>query len=203
MTAPEGDNNMDTPANSASHPSWLKPDVEWKECRDTIARLDSVVADNRKFSFSLVTILITASGFLGQKEPTGTAIRSVAVAIMILIVALFAVDRYYTLLLSGAVERALDLEGERLDRKDLRNDALTQVISVYAIDSLSVFIAPTLYVALLVATRMLASVMSDQGIQGSVIGATFWWCSGLTIGYFLYTEFRRPTGFFRRSRFDR
>ena len=72
-----------------------------------------------------------------------------AIVIMILIAALFAVDRYYTLLLNGAVERALDLEGPKIDRQDLSKDKLTQVISIYAINSAAVFIAPLLYLGFL------------------------------------------------------
>jgi hypothetical protein len=63
--------------------------TEWQECRQTIGRLDTTIADLRKFSFSLVTVLITASGFLGQ-QASGSQI-SVSVAIMILIASLFAV----------------------------------------------------------------------------------------------------------------
>jgi hypothetical protein len=194
---------MDTSVQADNHPGWLDPATEWKECRATISRLDSVIADIRKYSFSLVTILITASGFLGRQGSTPAAGAAVPVAIMILIVALFAVDRNYTLLLNGAVERALDLEGETINRSELNKDSLTQVISVYAIDSLSVFVAPALYIGLLFATRLLASAISDQGIMRSGVGTAFKWCLWLTVAYFLYTEVRRPTGFFRRKRFIR
>ena len=67
--------------------------TEWQECRTTIGRLDSTIADLRKFGFSLVTVLITASGFLGQQVPSLESKISVSVAIMILIAVLFAIDR--------------------------------------------------------------------------------------------------------------
>ena len=41
--------------------------TEWKKCRATIGRLDGTIADLRKYGFSLVTVLITASSFLGGR----------------------------------------------------------------------------------------------------------------------------------------
>ncbi len=129
--------------------------TEWQECRQTIGRLDATIADLRKFGFSIVTVLITASSFLGQQVPSFESKTSVSITIMILIAVLFTLDRYYTLLLNGAAERALDLEGPRISRKDLKEDRLTQVISIYAIDSGAVFIAPALYIGLLWASLRL------------------------------------------------
>jgi hypothetical protein len=88
---------------------------EWAECRATIARLDAILVDLRKVGFSFITALLTATSFLGLVDPktiaAPTPMRAAAfVAIMVLIAALFAIDSYYQVLLSGAVERALDLE---------------------------------------------------------------------------------------------
>jgi hypothetical protein len=88
---------------------------EWSECRSTIARLDAILVDLRKVGFSFITALLTASSFLSLVDPKSAAaptpMRAAAfIAIMVLIAALFAIDSYYQILLSGAVERALDLE---------------------------------------------------------------------------------------------
>ena len=163
--------------------------TEWKECRATIGRLDATSADLRKFGFSLVTILITADSFQGGRT------MSVSIAIMTLIAALFAVDRYYTVLLNAAVERALDLEGPRIDFQDPSKDRLTQVISLHAISSGAVFVTPLLYAGLLLATLFLGS--AETSLQLRV-----WFVSCLTfiLIYFVYTETHSKTGSFSKRR---
>jgi hypothetical protein len=175
--------------------SWLHDLEEWKECRSTIARLDGILADLRKYSFSLVTVLITATGFFITKADQ-ISLPAVSIGIMVLITALFAVDRYYTLLLNGAVERALNLEGPDLE-EDLERDSLTQILSVYAVDSLSVFVAPALYLGLMAATLILASGTGNTDVW---VERAFWTCSILTLSYFGYTETKRGTGRFRQGR---
>jgi hypothetical protein len=171
--------------------------TEWQECRQTIGRLDTIIADLRKFGFSLVTVLITANGFLGQQVPSSETKASVSIALIILITMLFSVDRYYTLLLNGAVERALDLEGPRMNRKDLRHDRLTQVISVYAINSGAVFVVPLLYLGLLYSIQLLASALGGSSAK---LTFSFWACFIFIVGYFIYTELRNKTGFFSSRR---
>lgn len=177
---------------------------EWQECRKTIGRLDTTIADLRKFGFSLVTILITASSFLGRQDLPDAGKVSVAVALMGLIAVLFAIDRYYTLLLNGAVERALDIEGPKLDFKELENDKLTQVISVYAVNSGAVFVVPVLYLGFLWATRLLASAMvkqsSDVKQLSEQASMPFWICVAFIVLYFAYTEWKNKTGSFGKRR---
>lgn len=172
--------------------------TEWQECRKTIGRLDTTIADLRKYGFSLVTLLITASGFLGEQKPSVEHRGAASVAIMILIAVLFAIDRYYTLLLNGAVERALDLEGPEMSR-DLSQDKLTQVISVYAINSGAVYVVPVLYLGFLWATRLLASVM--VATPSADLTWSFRACTAFVVLYFAYTELRHRTGSFGRRRF--
>jgi hypothetical protein len=171
--------------------------TEWQECRTTIGRLDSTIADLRKFGFSLVTALITASSFLGQQAPSPETNISVSAAIMILIAVLFAVDRYYTLLLNGAVERALDLEGPGLNRDDLSQDRLTQVISIYAIKTGAVFFVPFLYLGLLYATQLVALA---AGKSSAKLRIPFWGCLTFIVLYFLFTEWINKTGSFSSRR---
>jgi hypothetical protein len=172
--------------------------AEWQECRSTIGRLDGTIADLRKFGFSLVTVLISASSFFGQHASPSESTMAEAIVIMILIAALFAVDRYYTLLLNGAVERALDLEGPKIDRQDLSKDKLTQVISIYAINSVAVFIAPLLYLAFLWATTLLE--LAQARAPSTKLYAWFGGCLTFILVYFFYTEWKAKTGFFSNRR---
>lgn len=97
----------------AGDPLWDIFWKEWSECRTTIGRLDSILVDLRKVGFSLVTALLTASAFFGltgAKAPPVTVQIPALLAIMLLIATLAAVDNYYEVLLTGAVERALELE---------------------------------------------------------------------------------------------
>jgi hypothetical protein len=84
---------------------------EWKECRSTIARMDTILKDLRKFGFTLITGLLTASVVLGGpgSSHAGDGVAAV-IAVMVLVTALFSMDTYYAAGLSGAVERALDIE---------------------------------------------------------------------------------------------
>lgn len=172
--------------------------TEWQECRATIGRLDATIADLRKFGFSLVTVLITATGFLGQQVPSLESKISVSIAIMILIAVLFAIDRYYTLLLNGAVERALDLEGPKMDFQNLSQDRLTQVISIYAINSGAVYVVPILYLGLLWATLLLASALAEK--SSTEVCFAFWSSFAFIAIYFAYTEYKGKTGYFSKRR---
>lgn len=183
-------------------------DAEWQECRTTIGRLDSTLADFRKYGFTLVTTLITASGFLGglvQGGAASTAATSaVPAALMVLITILFAVDRYYSVLLSGAVERALDLEGPEIDTNHLKNK-LTQVIAVHAIRSGATYIVIFLYIVLLAATLLLANAMRGTPTISPYastppVRVTFWSCLIGIVLYAVYTEIMNKTGYFRRTR---
>jgi uncharacterized membrane protein len=87
--------------------------VEWAECRTTIGRMDTALEDLRKYGFTLVTGLLTAGGIVGSATSSDTAAQVVpaaALIVMVLVLGLFAVDMYYQVTMSGAVERALDLE---------------------------------------------------------------------------------------------
>jgi hypothetical protein len=102
---------------------------DWAEARAAIGRFDSILVDVRKVGFSIATGLLAATtflGFLGLPTPATLstsgggattpsawpieARAAVWVALISLVVLLFLVDMYFEVLLSGAVERALDLE---------------------------------------------------------------------------------------------
>jgi len=126
---------------------------DWKECRTTIGRLDTILVDLRKVGFSIITGLLTAGAFLnflgipttqGVPAPTTDVSAAVFITVMVLVAALFSVDTYYQVLLSGAVERALDLEAEM--RPPIR---VTKYLSVNATRSGTSFIILALYIVLL------------------------------------------------------
>src|SRR5215831_12843713 len=129
---------------------------EWKECRAVIGRLDATLADLRKYSFSLVTILITAAAFVSlfsSQNPPGSSQNlpsapkaAVIIVLLVLTTAPFLVDRYYSLLQSGAVERTLDIERQFYHRTDPQY--LTEQIALNATHSRAAFIAMFLYLAL-------------------------------------------------------
>ncbi len=177
----------------------IPPDKEWQECRNTIGRFDTNLVDFRKYSFTLVTALITASGFLGQQGVSTSTKAAVSATIMVLIAVLSTIDRYYVMLQSGAVERALDMEGPEIDPNMMKNQ-LTQVISVRAHDSRSVRIVPLFYIFLVVATSVLAF-----GVLGRFSNAIVWSYFVVSVafiyGYYSFTERRSGTGSWRSGRF--
>jgi hypothetical protein len=128
---------------------------EWTACRDTIGKLDTILVDLRKVGFSFITALLSAGAFLSflgistSKDVPAPPIPTRAapfVAIMVLVLALFFIDTYFEVLLSGAVERALDLEAQT--DPPVR---LTKYISVNASLSRSTAVTLVLYLLLLLA----------------------------------------------------
>jgi hypothetical protein len=103
---------------------------EWKECRAVVARLDGTIADLWKYGFSFITTLITASALLGNQAAQrnqasqATAVQAtsgiapevataVGIVLAILPSGLFAVERYFVVIRSGALNRAKELEAAR------------------------------------------------------------------------------------------
>lgn len=88
---------------------------EWKGCRSSIARFDEAVLNIREYGFTLLTLLISADGFLYSKlesdssKQTG-AIAGICIALMLLVLSLFRVDRFHEVFLRAAVGRSEELE---------------------------------------------------------------------------------------------
>ena len=100
---------------------------EWKECRQSIDRFDKIIVDLRKYGFSLVTGLLTAVSFLfiGIHDLSPIGKVGISVLMMLLIYALFIVDRYHEVFLRCAAKRAEIIEG-------LLKFGLTKEISKYS-----------------------------------------------------------------------
>src|SRR5262249_19954709 len=109
-------------AAAAGRPDDLQK--EWQECRSVIGRLDSTLVDLRKYGLGLASGLLTANGVVGGlanllPKPSNGAmgftvpspvIAALVAVTMVLIVGLFVVDRYYSVLQWGATSRARRLE---------------------------------------------------------------------------------------------
>jgi hypothetical protein len=82
---------------------------EWRECRTTIGRMDGILADTRKYGFTLITALLTASALVPTADPT-FARPAAAAAVTVLVLVLFLIDRYWWVMLREAIDRATQLE---------------------------------------------------------------------------------------------
>lgn len=94
--------------------------LEWKDAREATARFDGILVDLRKYGFTLLTGLTTASSFLGFTEPDFTLLQGIIMVTMGLIVILYWLDIYYQNLLYGAVIRTLFLELFKLTHEGKR-----------------------------------------------------------------------------------
>lgn len=103
---------------------------EWKECRASIDRFDGIIVDIRKYGFTLITGMLTADAFLFVKmsELSFTGKISISILTMVLVFALFVVDRYHEVFLRGAVQRAKEIE-DTLRKKLISDISLTCKIS--------------------------------------------------------------------------
>jgi hypothetical protein len=87
-----------------------EPFDELAACRNAIDRMDQLLEDLRKYGFSLITALLTASGIAAGITHAGSVLPVAAATTMFLVIALFGIDMYYHVMLSAAVERSMDLE---------------------------------------------------------------------------------------------
>jgi len=140
--------------------------MEWTECRATIARMDTILEDLRKYGFTLITGLLTASAFIGAGTGRPDAGVAAYVVVMVLVATLFSVDTYYAASMSGAVERALDLEA-----KTRPPIILTKTIHQNCHEAKVIWITLGLYVALLVVALGLAAVTA-MGVKQMAVAVT-------------------------------
>jgi hypothetical protein len=92
---------------------------EWKECRATIARFDGILADTRKYGFTLVTVLLTANALVVSSNNTVDR-PAASIIVMALLFALFMLDNYYWDLVRGAVGRAIELEKQNDEKVSIK-----------------------------------------------------------------------------------
>jgi len=143
---------------------------EWKECRNTIGRMDTILEDLRKYGFSLVTALLTASGIVGAVANNRPVLPLASVVVMVLVIALFGIDLSYQVVLNGAAERALDLEFVSLPPR-IR---ITKTVSDYVVDTHAATATFALYVALL-------GTAFGMGLFGSDAVVPRWWVVAVAV----------------------
>ncbi len=129
-------------------------DEEWLECRVTVGRFGGYLADIRKYGFTLVTLLLTASALV---TPANSAVDrpSAAIVILLLLLALFMLDMYYWVMLKAAVGRAAELEGSP--------DRITGVLSAQARASWSTEIVLAFYALFVLVTFLIPVVALVTG----------------------------------------
>jgi hypothetical protein len=118
---------------------------EWRECREVVARLDTTLVELRRYGFSFVLTLLTANAIWGE-QATLASTKLAAAMVMLLVCCLFYLDAYYQCLLSGAVERALDIEC-----KEGYPISLTKYLSINARLSWFTLVNVVLYLGIVVA----------------------------------------------------
>ena len=127
---------------------------EWKKCHASIDHFNKTIVDLRKYGFTLITVLLSADGFLYAKflkdgnPPYGAAV-GVCIALMLLIVGLFRVDRFHEIFLRAAVVRAEILE------EDLKMK-ITSTISEFSKECKTATWGTWLYVLFCTANALLA-----------------------------------------------
>ena len=128
--------------------------VDWAECRTTIGRMDTALEDLRKYGFTLVVGILTAGGFVGSATTSETAVRlvpAVAAVVVVLVLALFALDMYYQVVQGGAVDLALDIEAST--NPPVRT---TAAVSLAAHRSRSLFLIPVVYLVFVWTAALMA-----------------------------------------------
>jgi hypothetical protein len=74
-----------------------------------MGRFDTILADTRKYGFTLVTLLLTANALITTANPVADRVAAAGVVIVLLLV-LFLMDRFWWVLLYEASMRARQLE---------------------------------------------------------------------------------------------
>jgi hypothetical protein len=181
-----------TPPGATPSDGWFK---EWSECRALIGRFDTILSDLRKYGFTLVTGLFTASALISGLSSTTTAPgdhAAVFIGIMVLVLVLFFIDTYYETLLNGAVERALDLEHAARQHVDL-----TKYLATNAARNGSTFATCFVYVGLLFTAGFVGfSVAGEGGVfdrpawspAQQVVAGWFVVLAALMLGYWLFAQ---------------
>jgi hypothetical protein len=85
---------------------------EWEKCFDQMDKFDGYMNESRKYGFTLITGLTTASSFLGFSDAANSIQLGVIIVTMVLVDVLYLIDTYYQLLLSTALLRSQDIEKE-------------------------------------------------------------------------------------------
>lgn len=92
--------------------------AEWTEARSIVSKMDDTISGLRKYGFSFITALLAADSILGQ--PAAMASYSISppvkfavlLSTLVLVYALYATDRFYRIIQTGA-----SYDAERVESK--------------------------------------------------------------------------------------
>jgi len=90
--------------------------AEWKAARGVVAKMDGTISGLRKYGFTFITAILAADSILGQATDMAPYTVSAPVKLgvmlstLVLISALYATDRFYRIIQSGARYDAERLE---------------------------------------------------------------------------------------------
>jgi len=144
---------------------------EWKKARKVIENLDSSLTGLSKYGFSFITAIIAADSIIGQA--TGQAVivvkpsakLAIVLTTVVLIVALYTMDRFYRAIQIGASLRAIEIE------KKIGLGLTTQIADVFQKEKAGRFVE-LLYYGFVLAAVILGIVLvwpSDL-LEGLLIG---------------------------------
>ena len=151
---------------------------EWTSCRDALAAWDKILVDIRQYGFSLVTLLLSADGYLfAQSGIADFAKVGVYIALLALIIGLFRQDRVHEVFIRSAVLRAMELE-------DLLGSGISFQISYWSERVKTGTWGQTLYIGFCFANLVLVSaglmapeLPSNPGISDILGAIKFNWPS--------------------------
>lgn len=84
---------------------------EWKDARVSVRRFDEQLLNLRRYGFTLATILLGADAYISMATEVSTVAKAGgAVAVMLLILALFLLDKHIQTLQETVLSRAAEIE---------------------------------------------------------------------------------------------
>jgi len=158
---------------------------------DVIDKFDETLLGLRKYGFSFLTGLITASSFLGLSNVVNNSLVQIAIIVvtMILVVVLYWLDIYYQNVLTGAILRSQFLGTFRLNMR------LSSYISSYYSNSSVGSMLHWLYLGFLVGLLVLGFYVLDTanltGKFGVSLLAAFFISLFIVIGIWLKWDRKR------------
>jgi hypothetical protein len=136
----------------------FSPKAEWEKSRATIEKFDDILVDLRKYGFTLITGILTASSFLGFSDTAAVAQVAVIIVTMVLVLVLYWLDTVYQSMLFGAVFRARYLEIFKLGW------GLSNYISTFLASARICRLIPILYAGFLFSAFILGLFVSTTAV---------------------------------------
>ncbi|MDE1853260.1 MAG: hypothetical protein KGI38_05885 [Thaumarchaeota archaeon] len=110
--------------------------AEWKEARSQIDSLDTLLSGLRKNGFAFITALLAADSVLGQATGQASIVLTsevklgVMITTLVLIIALYATDRFYLIIQKAFAESAIKIERGWITAKGLQQPGPSMVAGI-------------------------------------------------------------------------